>query len=412
MENLKFISVLLVVALFSCDKKESINDGSVLFAPTPTVFIGDTTVHLQWSDVIYIEFDDNIHAQKVIPDVLGIFVSDEPNDQKAKSVSEVSFNEKSYTLNSLANGKPIYIYLLAKKKGYKSQKSGMIMVVPNKRKEYECILQGAENQYFWDLAVSPDGTKITYVDNYEWGNGNYSAMSLFLANIDGTNAQMIAKSSYKPSWSPDGTKIAFRAEDNEINGGNAYPAQIAIYDCNTKAITRLTSGAYYKYRPSFSDDGNYLAYQTDEDLLNSGNSSNIFTLNIQTLEKKQYSTTKGIYEFPTEYFGHFLVSGKIASVQNIIGLCSSSGVSGLIEIFRNDYRPSLSPDKKRVAFVSDRSGMQQIWVYEIETHKFTQVTGYDENEYVYDYAWTKVNWIDDSTLVFTMNHNKVLRQKI
>ena len=416
MKTFKFILIVLVVVLCSCEKEGLIKDNdndTVLYVPMPKTVIGDALVHLQWSDAMWAEYIYNPFQTTITPDVLEFFVSDKPDDREAGSVGEVNFNKKSYTINGLANGKPLYIYLLAKKKGYKTQKSEMIMVVPNKRKEYEYILRGAENQYFWDLAVSPDGTKIAYVDNYEWGNGNYSALSLFIANINGTNARMIAKSGYKPSWSPDGTKIAFHSEDGEINVGNGFPAQIAIYNCNTGIMSKLTAGNYVNYNPSFSNDGNFLIYQSNENLQSGNNPSNILTLNLQTLEKSQQSTMPGTYEFPTEYFSHFLFSGKISSFENVIGICIplSNNVQ-LIEKFRNDYRPALSPDKKKVAFISDRSGMSQVWVYEIETHKFTQVTGYDENESIYYYNWSKINWIDNSTLVFTMNFNEVLRQKI
>ncbi len=414
MKNLKIILALFAITLYSCDKEDgSIKDDTALFTPMPMVLIGDMVIHLQWSDAVFIEFK-NISNQEIIkPDVLEFFVSDEPNGDRARSVREVNFNEKKCTLDGFVNGKPFFIYLLAKKKGYGTQKSEMVMVVPNKRKEYKCILEGTERQYFWDLAVSPDGTKIAYVDNYVWGNGNYAVISLFTANIDGTDVQMIAKSSYNPSWSPDGTKIAFQTEEGEINVGNGFPSQIAIYDCNTNIISKLTSDTYHNYHPSFSDDGNFLAYQSDEDLLNLGNTSNIITLNLQTLSKKQCSTDRRNYEFPIYFSDYFLFSGQSPySSRSIIGIHSEFDTENFITSYKNDFRPSLSPDKKRVAFISDRSGIQQVWVYEIETGNFLQVTGYDENESIYNYAWTKINWIDNITLVFTLSNNKVLRQRI
>ncbi len=405
MKKLKLILILFTIAFFSCKKE----DDAILLVPMPMAFIGDMVVHLKWSDDNCCDEGKNIPV--ITPDVLEIFVSDEPYSNRTRSMGEVNFNEKSCTLDGFVNGKPFYIYLLAKKKGYESQKSEMIMVVPNKRKEHEYILQGTENQCFWDLAISPDGTKIAYVDNHD---GIHSTMLLLTANIDGTNVQTIAKNSYKPSWSPDGTKIAFHTEDGESNIGNGLPSQIAIYDCNTKAITKLTSGIYHNCCPSFSDDGTSLVYQSDEDSHNFGNSRNIITLNLQTLSKKQYSAVRGIYEFPIYYFDHFLFSGNfLHSSRNVIGIHSAFDVGDFVTSFRNDYRPSLSPDKKRVAFISDRSGLPQVWVYEIETNRYMQVTGYDEDDYVrYTYTWTKINWIDDATLIFTLDDNKVLRQKI
>lgn len=40
-----------------------------------------------------------------------------------------------------------------------------------------------------------------------------------------------------------------------------------------------------------------------------------------------------------------------------------------------DVCPAISPDNKQVAFISNRSGTNQIWIYNIITKKYNQITG-------------------------------------
>jgi Tol biopolymer transport system component len=77
----------------------------------------------------------------------------------------------------------------------------------------------------------------------------------------------------------------------------------------------------------------------------------------------------------------------------------------------NDYSPSISPDNKKIAFISDRSGSNQIWLYSLENKSLRQLTGFSENEYV-DNSWNRIEWIDNLYILFTFNDNKLMKLKI
>ena len=60
--------------------------------------------------------------------------------------------------------------------------------------------------YDFDPTWSPDGSKIAFVSNREGG------FQIFSMNADGSNVQRLTNQpadNYQPAWSPDGTKIAF-----------------------------------------------------------------------------------------------------------------------------------------------------------------------------------------------------------
>jgi len=63
-----------------------------------------------------------------------------------------------------------------------------------------------------------------------------------------------------------------------------------------------------------------------------------------------------------------------------------------------DICPVASPDHSKLAFVSKRSGNNQIWIYNLITGKYSQITG-EENDHI-STDWGKLEWIGGNTLLF------------
>jgi Tol biopolymer transport system component len=77
----------------------------------------------------------------------------------------------------------------------------------------------------------------------------------------------------------------------------------------------------------------------------------------------------------------------------------------------NDYCPSISPDKNKIAFISDRSGTNQIWIFTIGNKTLRQLAGFSIDDYL-DENWNKIEWIDNLTIQFTLEDNKYIKQQI
>ena len=80
-----------------------------------------------------------------------------------------------------------------------------------------------------------------------------------------------ASTLFDPSWSPDGTKIAFSSDIDGQSGYNIY-----VMDIDGSNITRLTTNndAYDQY-PSWSPDGTKIAFYSGDSIF----SSQIYTMN-------------------------------------------------------------------------------------------------------------------------------------
>src|SRR6266516_5908769 len=98
---------------------------------------------------------------------------------------------------------------------------------------------------------SPDGSKIAFMSLRD-GNGE-----IYVMNADGTNPVALtnhAGSDEQPAWSPDGRKIAFAS-----NRDGHY--EIYLMNADGTGVTRLTAGPdHYSAGPRWSPDGRRIAF--------------------------------------------------------------------------------------------------------------------------------------------------------
>ncbi len=103
---------------------------------------------------------------------------------------------------------------------------------------------------------SPDGSRIAFVSNVV-GSGT----QIFVVNADGTGLRQFANLDVNigVAWSPDGSKIALSAY-----GGAKY--NIFVLDVNSATLTQLTHTAGgTDLTPAWSPDGGRIAFVSDRD---------------------------------------------------------------------------------------------------------------------------------------------------
>ena len=413
--------VVLMIGLFAalllgCERVNNVDcEDCTIWAAYPMATIDDGKVLLHWMKPLQTGPWSPNEKDIIDPDNFAIYISE--NDMSNfRELVELDRNKLqqdenyfySYTADKLQNGKSYFFYFASRKSGFKTLYSDTVMAVPNKRKNFEVLLTDAGH-----VSVAQQKNKIAYVASYTWNNGNNEARSLFISNTNGSEKELVRIHGSQPTWSPINDKVAFYF-DGTVNVG-WFPARIALYDCEAKTITQITDENYYNWAPDFSENGELLLYQSSKNTPGTYE-TNIWVLNLNTMVSVQVTdiskTSLRTVERPRWIDNdRFLFHGVYQEQREKYQLFESSiSTKQIIKVFEsqwNDYIPSISPDQKKIAFVSNRSKMNQVWIYHIDSKTYSQITGYSLSDYVNQYDY--IEWLDNSTIVFTISDKQGVR---
>lgn len=137
---------------------------------------------------------------------------------------------------------------------------------------------------------------------------------------------------FTPTWSPDGTRVAFSA----MVGGFT---DLYIVDLESEVLTRLTADPYADFQPAWSPDGRYIAFSTER-----------FSMNLEQL-------TSGTYELAL----YDLETGEIEPLPSF-------------DDQRHNINPQWSPDGRSLYFVSDHDGIANLYRLDMETREQFLIT--------------------------------------
>ena len=251
-------------------------------------------------------------------------------------------------------------------------------------------------------AVSPQGDRIAYYSDRRQYTDIY-IMSAFDGRVlrrvirGERNVQFESMPLFRSSiaWSPDGSRLALTAKSRgrdrlyvvnartgEIVGDFALPCEALAYPAwspvsdslvvtgvkggrsdlymvhaRTGAVTRLTDDTWDEKEPTWSPDGRRVTFSSDR--------SAPVVLHAEP---------------PSHGYGHYglydldLASGK---------------VSPLLDTAGEDHSPAWAPDGRRLAFVSDRDGSPNVYLWDTADHTVTQLT--DVLGGVTSLSWSRQN---------------------
>ncbi|SES85458.1 Tol-Pal system beta propeller repeat protein TolB [Thorsellia anophelis] len=194
-------------------------------------------------------------------------------------------------------------------------------------------------------------TKIAYV--VKTNTSQYSH-ELRVSDYDGFNEITIHKASQplmSPSWSPDGTKIAFVSFENG-------PSAVMLQDTQTGNVRKIASFPRHNGAPAFSPDGTKIAMA-----LSQTGSLNLYVMDVGSGSLRQITNERSNSTEPAWFpDGQTLAFTSDKTGRPQIYRTSLGGGSGQRITFEGNQNQNarISPDGKFMVYITSSGGQQRL----------------------------------------------------
>lgn len=216
---------------------------------------------------------------------------------------------------------------------------------------------------------SPDGTRIAFHSDRDDEYGD-----IYVMNADGTNVTRLTSErtfDVDPDWSPDGTRIAFMSSRDG-------PSDIYVMNADGTGVTRLTTHSESNdWDPTWSPDGSRIAFHSNRD----DELGEIYVINVDGSGLTRL--THGHGERPAwspDGRQIAFVSTRDGDYETYVMNADGTDVTRLTNALREDTSPAWSPDGQWIAYVCvpDFPGSYELCAMRADGSDVRRITNNDE----------------------------------
>ncbi len=250
--------------------------------------------------------------------------------------------------------------------------SGVFLISPSGGVERKVAQRTDRSWYGSEVSWSPDGHQITFIDR-PTVDASDTALQLYTVQLDSlvkrefdTGCPVVGT----PAFSHNGQYLAWVCNRQE------FRSEIVVRDLRNQQLRILHRTHTMIDGIAWSLDDQRIVFSTDSD---SGALREIEVGNPARAEN--LSLGQDATDLATHPRGVGFVYVKESTNVNIwrVDLASSPAhASQLLASSHTDRSPSISPDGKKIAFESDRSGATQVWLADADGSHAQQVTFFDD----------------------------------
>jgi hypothetical protein len=417
----KSLILLLLPTLFlSCEKQHDTNEDSSAWFWGPKVEVekGDGKATLYLTDPR--PFTEYWPSPPSNPEFFNIFYSNDLNSLTL--YKKVDFSTTYVTIPNLKNGDSYYFLVTSNKGNFEPVYSDTVMTVPSEELKTELFLPEIDYP-IESLSTSFDKSFISFCSSSNLLGiymGNSMRDPLYYKASSSKTISFVEESAYSSSWSKTKNLLVYLT--SKIAGIFEYPLMLKLFDPETKISTSLLEIQYDDYtviNPTIIPGDDDIAFLSSKGNSNR-NTYDLWRINAVTKEQKRITNfetmgfyTAGIYDWASTGEEIYLDgSYKGSSEHNIYKLNATTKLlSPVIESQWDARTPSLSPDNTKIAFVSGRTGKDELWIYDMVKLKYSQATG--SPSYYFDSRYTNIQWLsNDQILITVFKQTKSIAVKI